>query len=66
MNGNKLLLKEYIEKQKKLNKLGEEAAILMMNGIKNDRYKQLEREVSYINQEMDSISRRFIESFILD
>lgn len=60
------LLKRYIESKKQYDKLASEIGVLIVNGIRNERYKQIEIEAKHLEGEMNSISRRFIEGFIIE
>jgi hypothetical protein len=65
--GNKELLNKYIKLMKEHDELANESGIMIMNGlVGNEKWKQLEKNYNHVNSSMNSVAKRFIESFLLE
>jgi hypothetical protein len=64
---NKELLNKYMKLMKEHDELANESGIMIMNSlVGSDRWKQLEANYNNVNSRMNSVAKRFIESFIME
>lgn len=66
MKTTKENLKEYIKLKKEQSKLGDQIVVLINNGVEDERLDKISNQFKELNTELNYLSRKFIDEFILD